>query len=178
MRNTLKILIAGTFLTLTGVEAQAQFFGRPGYGGAPMGMGRPTPMYPSDPNYSMGAVAGRAHRLGVLQQQRGIASDCTDYGQGDCAERMARMGHPNGPGSAIVGGSGYGQQQYYGGHGGGYPMYRQQQYFGGGYGGGYRPMMPVARPMYPQGYGGFGGGGQQVIVIYRTIVVPSRGYGY
>lgn len=120
------LILAALFVAFTSNVANAQFFGRPmgGYGaGGPFAR-----------------MQNWGHQMGVQQRRNGIANDCTDYGQGDCAERMARMGHPNGPGSAIVGG--YGGQRYYGGGGQGY-------YRGGGYGGGYQMRPQCMRQLSP-----------------------------
>lgn len=147
MRN-LKILITLLFLSFTGMEAQAQGWGPFGgmFGGRGYGGGRPMHMYPG-PGGGMLSQMRSAQRLTMESKQYGLGTDCTDYGQGDCAERMARSGrHPGwmitgegqrgmgwgrGPGFAPGYGGGrrvvmWGEQRSWGGYGGGHVQPRPQ----------------------------------------------------
>ncbi|MBM3261680.1 hypothetical protein FJY93_04670 [Candidatus Kaiserbacteria bacterium] len=155
MRNSWKILIALSFFALTSVEAQAQFFGRPGYGGMPMGGGMPFGGRGFGGGNPYANVQRWGQQMGFQQRQFGIATDCTDYGLGDCAERMARMGHPNGPGSAFIGGGGgwngggmgWGRGPGFApGYGGGRVVtWGYQHSYGGGYGQPQHRLNPVQR---------------------------------
>lgn len=120
-----QIIIAAALVALLGGSANAQYMGRPfmgGYGG--MGGG-----YGGNPYAN---VQRWGQQMGLQQKQFDFGTDCTDYGYGDCAERMARSGNPQGPGWMITGGGGYGggyRPNYGGGYGQGFPQ-------GGGWGGG------------------------------------------
>lgn len=113
------------FVALTGGTANAQGWGwGGGYGGNPYAN-----------------VQRWGQQMGLQQKQFDLGTDCTDYGYGDCAERMARSGNPQGPGWMITGGGGYGggyRPNYGGGWGGGGGQFYQQQW-GGSY---YQPPTP------------------------------------
>ena len=128
-----------------------------------MPMYRPAYSYPSDPRYSMYNVQRGAQMLTLQDKRYNLGTDCSDYGYGDCAERMAWSGSSYGPGWMITNpqtsyyGGGYGQQYQpsyygYGGYGSGYG----NSYYGGGYPssyGGYSPSYGG----YGSSYGGYGG---------------------
>ncbi|MBI5004260.1 hypothetical protein HZC00_04155 [Candidatus Kaiserbacteria bacterium] len=86
-----------------------------------------------------------------------IGTDCTDYGYGDCAQRLARSSSPYGPGWMIMNPqqsySGYGNN--YSGYGyGQYQTQYQPAYYGGAYGysGGNSYYGGNSYPSYYSGY--------------------------
>ncbi|MBM3261679.1 hypothetical protein FJY93_04665 [Candidatus Kaiserbacteria bacterium] len=117
-----------------------------------MPMYRPSYSYPSDPRYSMYNVQRGAQALSLQNQRYYLGSDCSDYGYGDCAERMAWSGSAYGPGWMVTGPS----------YGGGYGYMPSYSYYGGygygGYGSGYGYGNSYYGGGYPSYYGGYGGG--------------------
>lgn len=118
------------------------------------------PYYPATYNGgSMYSAQLAAQAMSLQSQRYYIGTDCTDYGYGDCAQRLARSGSQYGPGWMIMN-----PQQSYGGYGGGYSGYGYRQYqnqyqpsyYGGGYGYGNNYYGGNA---YSGGYGNYYGGG-------------------
>jgi hypothetical protein len=141
------------------------------------------PMY--QPAYSSGMPQGSmyslqrsAQALSLQNQQYYLGTDCTDYGYGDCAQRLARSGSPYGPGWMIMS-----PQQSYGGYGGGYSGYGygqyqtqyQPSYYGGGYGGG---NSYYGGNSYPSYYGGGYGSNYGGYNPYNSYNPYGGYYGY
>ena len=144
------IALAALFMAVVPAAASAAtYYGyRPAY--------QPAAYYPSDPNYSMAAVQNWGYMMSLRDTRYSLATDCTNYGYGDCRERMAWSGNPYGPGYLITGpmynyGGGYNAAQYY------QPTNYYQQQPTYGYNG-------YSNPNYGSYYGGY----QQ----------PNYGYGY
>lgn len=117
-----------------------------------MPMYRPQYSYSNSQGSSMYDLQRNAQAMSLQSQLYYMGTDCTDYGYGDCAQRLARSGSQYGPGWMIMN-----PQQSYGGYGGGYSGYGYGQY------------QPQYQPSY---YGGYGYGNN-----YYGGNAYSGGYG-
>lgn len=130
---------------------------------------------------SMYSLQLGAQAMSLQNQRYYLGTDCSDYGYGDCAERLARSGSQYGPGWMIMN-----PQQSYGGYGGGYsgygygqyqPQY-QPSYFGGyGYGNSYGNNSYYGNS-YPSYYGGGYGNNYSGYNPYSSYNPYGGYYGY